>query len=657
MVTMAAAVSLQFPATPALPSIKWQLPSNSSTTFHSSIFHDHRYKIISASCKELSVQTFEPKHEYINNSGGNNVEALYKNQGEQSVNDTVLQSSSRVNKAIQIKGLHAQFIKIRSKEDIYVNNNFIHMYAKCGCLDDARQVFDKMSERNLVSWNTILAGCVRNGQNEEALDIFSRMHSTGVKPDEFTFGSVLKACSKLEIVERGKGIHAQVVKFGFEFNIFAASALVDMYVKCRSIHDANKLFEELPGRDLVLWTAMISAYAQDGQSIKALKLFCQMQWSGIKPNTFSFTSALVACCSLARLDQGTQFHALVVKYGLQSDTPVGNSLITMYSKCGSIKDAELVFRKLPKRSVISWSAMISGYAYHGRGKEALQLFEHMKKKGMKPNNVTFVGVLSACSHGGLVKEGLAYFDSMSRDYGNSPIAEHYACIVDLLGRAGLLEEAVDFIGRMPFAACDAVWRTLLGASRVHNNMEIGLLAAEHLMVLAPHDASAYVLLSNIYAAAGRWEDVARVRKKMDDMGVEKEAGLSWVEVRGKMHRFVARDRSHPQSEDIYATLQLLTKQIIEAGYKPYTKLVLHDVEDELKEQYLCHHSEKLAIAFGLLSFPLGKPIQIVKNLRVCVDCHTATKFISKIVRREIVMRDASRFHHFKDGICSCGDYW
>eukprot|EP01018_Ginkgo_biloba_P016206 Gb_38679 [translate_table: standard] len=673
-------MSLPFPFTSSLGYIQLEYGNNRSASFKpatvNASVHIHRVMAIITAIKPTPIEIPKRKQEPSNSSCINfdDVEALCKEGRLKEAVDTLytiykrgiqvdykiyvllLQSCVHMNDLTEGKRIHAHVIKTGFSPDVFLRNHFINMYAKCGCLDNARHVFDKISTRNLISWNSIIAGYTRNGQGEESLNIFSQMHLAGMKPDQFTYGSVLRACARLSTLEKGKQIHAHVVKNGFELDIFVGSALVDMYAKCLDIGIARKLFEELPERDLISWTAIIAAYAQNGQGNEALKVLRQMLKKGIKPNTFSFTTALVACSSLAGLDQGKQFHALIIKYGFQSDVPAGNSLITMYSRCGNIEDAGQVFDEMSERSVISWSAMIAGYAYHGSGKRALRLFKCMQQAGMKPNSITLIGVLSACSHVGLVDEGRRYFDSMSQDYGIIPTAEHYTCIVDLLSRAGLLHEAEHFINKMPFQSSDSVWRTLLGACRVHNNVEIGMRAAEHLLELAPEDSSAYVLLSNIYAAAGRWDDVAKVRKMMDDRGVKKEAGLSWIEVRNMVHRFVVRDRSHPQTEDIYAKLEELTSQMKEAGYKPNTRLVLHDVEEEQKEQFLSHHSEKLAIAFGLISMPPGTPIRIVKNLRVCADCHTATKFISKIAEREVVVRDASRYHHFKDGLCSCGDY-
>eukprot|EP01018_Ginkgo_biloba_P028611 Gb_18166 [translate_table: standard] len=555
------------------------------------------------------------------------------------------------------KCIHSHAIKTGSEPDIFVRNNLINMYAKCGNLADARQVFDIMPKRNKTSWTAMIAGYSQTGYGKEALQLFCEMQRAGTKSNQFTFGSVLKACASTEALEMGKQVQAHIIMTGFESDFFMGSALIDMYSKCRTLEYARHVFDKMPKRDVVVWTTMIAGYTHNGQGEQALELFSQMQGEGVKPAKFTFTSVLSACASLAILAQGKQIHDHILKIGFQAHVSMGNALITMYSRCGSIESARHVFDRMPQKNMISWNAMIVGCAQHGLCKEGLQLFEQMQAVGMMPDHITFVGVLSACSHVGLVNEGRNYFASMSEFYNIPPRVEHYACMVDLLGRAGLLDEAEDFIRKMPFEPGPMVWKTFLGACRIHGNIQLGQLAAERLLQFEPQNDATYVLLSNIYAAVGRWEDVEKVRKLMNDRGVKKDRGLSWIKVGNKVHVFGVADSAHPQTEEIYAKLEELIRQIKEAGYKPNTNFVLHDVEQEQKVHSLLHHSEKLAISFGLISTPASTPIRIFKNLRVCGDCHTAIKFISKSVAREIVVRDANRFHHFKDGRCSCGDYW
>jgi pentatricopeptide repeat protein len=366
---------------------------------------------------------------------------------------------------------------------------------------------------------------------------------------------------------------------------------------------------------------------------------------------------LPACAGLALLQQGKEIHDYIVRRGVDNSIPVWNALIDMYAKCGCINNARGIFDKMPERDVVSWTAMITGYGIHGHGKNALALFSQMQQTGIKPNRITFTCVLSACSHAGLVDEGLDYFYCMSRDHQMKPSMEQYACMVDLLGRAGRLNEAQKFIDKMPFQPNACLWGALLSASRIHSNIQVGEYAAEQLYELEPENAGNYVLMSKIYAAVGRWDDVSKVRKIMEELGLKKPPGCSWIEVKNRVHAFVQGERLHPQIKEIYAKLDSLAGEIKKAGYVPDTNFVLHDVGEEEKESILHCHSEKLAISFGLINTCPGTPIRVINNLRICGDCHTATKFISRIAEREIIIRDANRFHHFLDGHCSCGDYW
>eukprot|EP01018_Ginkgo_biloba_P002684 Gb_08253 [translate_table: standard] len=586
------------------------------------------------------------------------------------------------------KLVHAHMMKGGLESDRFLRNHLLNMYAKCGSLahahkmfdkmpernliswntliggyvqggsvDDARRLFDKMPERNVVSWNAMVAGYTQHGNCEEALKLFGQMQKVGMRPDQFTFGSVLRACASLVALEQGKQVHVQVIKWGFEADVFAGSALVHMYVRCKSIEEGREVFEKMPKRNVVSCNAMIAGCAQNGRDEEAMRIFYQMQLSGMQPNQVTFVSVVSSCANLATLEQGKRVHAYIIKTCTESYVSVGSALVSMYAKCGSIEDSHKVFTKMSEQDVVLWSAMIAGYALHGHGKEALELFEQMQQAGLKPNDITFVSILSACSHGGLEKEGHHYFDSMTRNHGIIPRVEHYTCMIDLLGRAGRLDEAEYFVSKMPLEPDAVVWKTLLGACRIHGNMDIAKRAAEMVLELDPQDAATYVLLSNIHAAVGRWDDAIKVRKTMADSGLKKEPGVSWIEVKNTVHPFFAGDKSHSQTDEIYASLEELTRKMKEVGYVPDTNFVLHDIEQEHKEYSLYHHSEKVAIAFGIISTPQGTPIRIIKNLRVCGNCHIAIKYISRIVGREIVVRDANRFHHFKDGLCSCGDYW
>ncbi|XP_057817701.2 pentatricopeptide repeat-containing protein At3g24000, mitochondrial [Cryptomeria japonica] len=555
------------------------------------------------------------------------------------------------------KQVQGYVIKSGFELDVSVGTALIDMYGKCNTVEDARQVFDKMPQRNLISWTSMIAGYSHNGFEEKALKLYCQMLGSGVEPNEFTCASIVRACAMLIAPEQGKQLHTHVLKLRFDSDIHVGNALVTMYAKCGILEDALQVFDKMPERDSITWSAVITGCAQNRRGGESLIMLRQMQELGFQSNQFTFASTLGACGSLALLEQGKQIHAICIKRMYWSDVNVENALVTMYSKCGSMEEAQTVFKRISVRDVVSWNAIISAYAQHGRGKEVFELFEQMQGSGIKPDDITMVCILAACSHVGLVDEGLVYFDSMKDEFGITPRLEHYACIVDILGRAGRLSQAEEVISKMHVKPNAFVWKPLLGACCIYGNIELGKVAAECILELEPEDPSTYVLLSNLYAASGWWEEREKIRKLMDDRGLKKELGQSWIEAGNRVHTFIARDRSHPQTKEIYSLLKELTKQMKAAGYVPNTSFVLHDVEEKQKEHLLNYHSEKLAIAFGLISTQPGKPIRVVKNLRICGDCHTAARFISKLVRREIIVRDTSRFHHFKDGICTCGDYW
>eukprot|EP01018_Ginkgo_biloba_P018788 Gb_22440 [translate_table: standard] len=570
---------------------------------------------------------------------------------------SVLQACTHLGALQQGKSIHCYIIRSEFDLDAYAENSLVAMYAKCGAIDITRRLFDNMSKRDVVSWSAVIAGYAHNHHANEALRLFHLMQASSVKPNTITMVGLLPACAQLGALQQGKMIHGYIIRNAFESDIFVGTALLDVYAKCGSIETARLLFDKMSTKNIISWNAMIAACAQSGHANEALIRFKQMQLAGMKPNSNTVATVLPACGHLAVLQQGKCIHGYIVRNGLESDVFVGTALVDMYAKCGIVKIARQLFEKMFIKNVVTWNAMIAGYGIHGRGKDALALFSQMRHIGLKPNDITFVSILSACSHAGLVDEGWQYFNCMTRDYCIVPRAEHYACMVDLLGRAGQLDEAQKFIDNMPIEPSASVWGALLGACRIHCNIELGEHVAERLFDMEPGNSGCYVLLSNIYSAAGRWDAVAKLRRTMKDIGLKKTPGCSLIEVDNRVHTFLVGDRSHPQSEKIYSMLESLTGQMKEVGYVPNTNFVLHDVEEEVKEHLVSSHSEKLAIAFGLINTSDGTPIRITKNLRVCDDCHTATKFISKVVRREIIVRDANRFHHFKDGLCSCRDYW
>ncbi|XP_031279386.1 pentatricopeptide repeat-containing protein At5g04780, mitochondrial-like [Pistacia vera] len=553
--------------------------------------------------------------------------------------------------------LHCSFIKMDVKSDSFVGVGLVDMYAKCNLMDDARMAFNLMPEKDLIAWNAVLSGHSQIGEHIEAVSLFPLMYREGVGFNETTLSTVLKSAASFQGINVCRQVHALSVKSGFESDNYVVNSLIDTYGKCGQIQAAEKVFREPLVVDLVAFTSMISAYAQYGQGEEALKFYLEMLDRGIKPDSFICSSLLNACANLSAYEQGKQVHVHIIKYGFMSDIFAGNSLVNMYSKCGSIDDADHAFIEIPERGIISWSAMIGGLAQHGHGKEALQVFDKMLKASIPPNHITLVSVLCACNHAGLLTEAKQYFESMEKLFGITPMQEHYACMIDMLGRAGKLDEAMEIVNTMPFQANASVWGALLGAARIHKNVELGQHAAEMLFALEPEKSSTHILLANLYASAGMWENVAKVRRLMKDSKVKKEPGISWIEVKDKIYTFIVGDRNHARSEEIYEKLDELSDLLNKAGYVPMVEIDLHDVERSEKEQLLFHHSEKLAVAFGLIATPPLATIRVKKNLRICVDCHTVFKFVSKIVSREIIVRDINRFHHFRGGSCSCGDYW
>ncbi|XP_057873534.2 pentatricopeptide repeat-containing protein At3g12770 [Cryptomeria japonica] len=585
-------------------------------------------------------------------------------------------------------GIHQTIIESGFSTDLVVVNALIDMYAKCGSISKAHELFDNMPQRNVVSWAAIIAVYTQNGLVEKSLETFKQMQLSGVKPSSATFASILTACAKMGALEGGMEIHKSIIDSGFLSDVVVANALIDMYGKCGSIpkawklfskmsersvvswtamiagyaqngflEEASRIFQEMPERNVISWTTMIAGYARNGLVEKALETYQEMQLADVKPNLTTFTIILSASARMGALEEGMDIHRSVIESGLCSNAVVVSALIDMYAKCGSIQKARGLFNKMLQRDVVLWTAMIAGYAMHGYGKDALKLFELMKHSGTYPDQVSFVCVLFACSHAGLVDEGCKYFSCMRDFYCITPKLEHYVCVVDILARAGYLEEALIFIIKMPIKPAIVVWMCLLSACRSPMNTRLGAFTANLLFELDPKNAASYVLLSDIYAEVGRWGDAQKVRRLMKDKEIRKTPGCSWIEVHKRVHAFCVGDRSHPQTQEIYAMLEKLSYEMKAAGYAPNSRLALNDVEKEEKELFLNHHSEKLAIAFGLLNTSPGTTVRVVKNLRVCVECHTATKFISKIVARKIVVRDANRFHHFNQGECSCGDYW
>ncbi|KAL7585660.1 hypothetical protein Lser_V15G42744 [Lactuca serriola] len=502
--------------------------------------------------------------------------------------------------------IHASIHKSPYERNVYMGSALIDMYSKCGSVDSAQKVFDFMTSRNVVSWNSLITCYEQNGPPSEALHVFTNMMNSKIQPDEVTLASLISACATLANLNLGREIHNQVIKSNkLTKDLVICNTLVDMYAKCGRISEARWIFDTIPSkniisetsivsgyaksanletarsmfismadRNIVSWNALIAGYTQNGDNETALGLFLQLKQEGVFPTHYTFGNLLSACANLADLRLGQQSHTHVLKHGFkfesgpESDIFVGNSLIDMYVKCGSVEDGKRVFRKMVHKDWVSWNAIIIGLAQNGYGSEALEFFNEMLESGEKPDHVTMIGVLSACSHGGLVDAGRGYFNKMRSEYGIEPMTDHYACMVDLLGRAGFLDEAKNLIDTMRVPPDAVVWAALLGGCKVHGNIELGKEVAEKLMEIDGKNSGVYVLLSNMYAERGNWGDVKRVRKVMKEKGVVKQPGCSWIEVEGKFHVFMVKDRRQIRKKQIYLVLRGLTDVMKLFGYVP-----------------------------------------------------------------------------------------
>ncbi|XP_021740596.1 pentatricopeptide repeat-containing protein At2g33760-like [Chenopodium quinoa] len=490
----------------------------------------------------------------------------------------------------------------------------------------------------------------------DAVFFYQRMIFSLIPPSNYTFTSLIKSCSVVSAFKLGKSVHSYAVVNGFVSDCFVQASLVAFYGKCGEVKVARKVFDKMLQRSIVAWNAMISGYEQNGFPKDAVDLFNLMRNSGVDPDSATFVGVLSACAQLGALELGSWVHEYIVDHGFELNVVLGTALINMYGRCGNVRKGREVFDVMREKNVVAWTAMISGYGIHGYGKEAMEIYNLMQCNGPSPNDVTFVAMLSACAHAGMVSEGGAVFSSMISDYGVVPGTEHHVCMVDLLGRAGLLNEAYDYTRGLKRPS-PAIWTAMLGACKMHKNFDLAVEAAEKLLAIEPDNPGHYVMLSNVYALAGKMERVEKIRNVMIRKRLKKHVGYSTIEVDQRTYLFSMGDKSNSVTSEIYEYLDDLMRKISEVGYVSAQESVLHELEEEEREYALRYHSEKLALAFGLLKAKKESVIRIVKNLRMCEDCHLAIKFISSVTNREIIVRDKLRFHHFKDGSCSCADYW
>ncbi|XP_059625053.1 pentatricopeptide repeat-containing protein At3g22690 [Cornus florida] len=567
-------------------------------------------------------------------------------------------------------------------------NALVDMYMKCGAIDNAKRLFDECVDRNLVMYNTILSNYVRQGLARQALAILDDMLEQGPQPDRVTLLSAISASSQLGDVSFGKQCHGYILRHRLEGWDSVSNAIIDMYMKCGKQEWACRVFDqmsdktvvswnsmiagfigngdmgsawgffnEMPESDLVSWNTIIGALVQESLFEDAIKLFRIMQSKGIKADKVTMVSVASACGYLGALDLSKWTYTYIERTGIHCDMRLSTALVDMFARCGDTQNAMLVFNQMKERDVSAWTAAIGAMTMEGNGERAIELFTEMLRQRVKPDEVVFVELLMACSHAGLVEQGKHFLGSMKEIHGITPQIIHFGCMVDLLGRAGLLSEALDFIKGMPMEPNDIIWGALLAACRTHKNEMMAAYAAERIIETVDERSGIHVLLSNIYAFAGKWTDVAKVRLHMKEKGVRKVPGSSSIEVNGTIHEFTSGNESHPEMDHISPMLDEMNYRLRDAGHIPDLTNVLLDVDEHEKEMLLGRHSEKLAIAFGLISTGQGLPIRVVKNLRMCSDCHSFAKLVSKIYGRQIVVRDNNRFHFFQQGFCSCNDYW
>ncbi|KAL0708990.1 hypothetical protein Bca4012_015968 [Brassica carinata] len=573
----------------------------------------------------------------------------------------ILQLCGRNREFLEAKACHGKMIRRLDLDgDVTtLSNVLINSYSKCGFVELARKVFDGMRERSLVSWNTMIGLYTRNRMELEALNTFLYMRKEGVEFSEFTISSVLSACgANCDDALACKQLHCLSLKACLDTHVYVGTALLDLYAKCGMIEESVQVFEFMQDKSSVTWSSMVAGYVQNRSYEEALLLYRRGQRMSLEQNQFTLSSVICACSNLAALIEGKQMHAVIHKTGYASNVFVASSAVDMYAKCGSLRESYIIFSEVGEKNMEIWNTIISGFAKHARPKEAMILFEKMQQGGMQPNEVTFSSLLSVCGHTGLVEEGRRIFRFMRSKYGVSPNVVHYSCMVDVLGRAGLLSEAFELIKSIPFDPTASIWGSLLASCRVYKNLELAEVAAKELFSLEPENAGNHVLLSNIYAANKQWEEIANSRKLLRDSSeVKKVRGKSWIEIKDKVHVFSVGESGHPRIREICSKLESLVIELGKFGYKPRVEHELHDVEERKKEELLMQHSEKLALVFGLMCLPEGSSVRIMKNLRICVDCHEFMKAASMATRRLIIVRDVNRFHHFSDGHCSCGEFW
>ncbi|CAH9113693.1 unnamed protein product [Cuscuta epithymum] len=544
--------------------------------------------------------------------------------------------------------LHGYVAKTEYKEELSLYNSLIQLYSSIGNLGESLKIFGRVKKhKDVVTWTTMISAYQKNGLPEMAIETYEKMQVDGVVPDEVTMVPVITACASLGLLEMGIKLNEIAEGMGFVKYVTVSNTLIYLYSKCGDIDKALQVFHQIPTKDVISWTSIIWGLHINNRDLEALVFFRQMK----DPNPVTLISSLSACSGMGALMSGKEIHGYVMRNGVDFDGFLPNALLNLYIRCGKTGPAMNLFNNNLQRAhdISAWNIMLTGYARFGKGRPAVELFSRMVDSNIKPDEITFLSLLCACSRTGMVSEGLEYFKNMESEFVVKPNLKHYACVVDLLGRAGKLEEAYDFIQRMSVMPDSAIWGALLNSCRTHKNLKLGEIAAKHILEADELNFGYYTLLSRLYTDFEKCDEVIKLKKLMREKGMDFHPGCCWIEVKGKVHAFLSGDISHPQIKEINEVLRSF-----------YDKMkVERNPVDEAKGELFCGHSERLAIAYGLINTLPGMPISVTKNLCTCRGCHDMIKFISMAVRRQICVRDCEGLHCFKDGSCSCGDegYW
>ncbi|CAI0548427.1 unnamed protein product [Linum tenue] len=569
---------------------------------------------------------------------------------------------------------HAFIIKYKIAHDPSVGNALCTFYSKFGCLKSAVETFKGIEEKNVISWTAIITACGDSSDAASGLRFFIEMLKEDVNPNEFTFTAVISLCSVLIALDTGAQVHSLAIKLGYESNIQIINSIMYLYLKSGRIDEAQNFFNRLESVSMVTWNAVIAGHAQaidvakdellaHRSGTEALRNYFHLNRSVLKPDLYTLSSIFTVCGKILAAEQGEQIHAHTIKTGFLSDVVVGTALVNMYSKCGSVERASKAFLEMSTRTLISWTAMISSFAQHGWSNQALQLFEDMRLAGVKPNQITFVGALAACSHARMVNEGLRYFEMMRKEYRIRPLMDHYGCMVDLYVRLGRIDEAFNVVKKMDFPPNEFIWLVLISGCRDQGNEEIGFHAAQQLLKLKPKDPQIYSILLNYYASAKSWEDVSRLKELMKEEKIGILEDWSWISIKDKVHSFKTSIQRAPGNAGTFRLLDELLDKARSHGYMTHAAMEVNNEVREIEMEHghyssasAANHSERLAVAFGLLNIQTDAPIRVNKNTRMCRDCHSFIKIVSSMSSREIIVKDSWRIHRFANGQCSCGEF-